>query len=351
MHASSTSTSLGATAAPRVAIIILNWNGKEDTLECLASVRQILYSNFEIVVVDNGSDDGSPEAIAKLYPQVTLIQTGENLGYAGGNNVGLRHALANGAQYILLLNNDTIIDKNILIAFVEGSASLADSGVLSAKIYYHSEPRKLWYAGVYLKKPLYFVHVGRDQIDDETAYSSIIETEYACGCALFAHTSIVRKVGLLDERFFLTYEEVDWCYRARNYGYKSFVVPNAKVWHKVSASFGGEKSPLALYFFKRNTLLFARKHLPLAQRLAVYGDALGEIAEDFWIRRPRFAYSRKQGQSPAQACWWSLASYKRALRRFYTDRLDLRAHLWAIRDFVLRRSGNRGDVVRLLKDR
>jgi GT2 family glycosyltransferase len=326
----------------------LNWNGKEDTLECLASVRQIAYSNFEVVVVDNGSDDGSPETIASLFPQVTLIKTGKNLGYAGGNNVGLRHALASGAQYFLLLNNDTIVDANILTAFVEASAAMADSGILSAKIYYHSEPRKLWYAGVRLEKPLRVVHVGQGQIDDETRYGSIVETEYACGCALFAQTDIVRKVGFLDEQYFLVYEEVDWCYRAKSSGYKSFVVPNAKVWHKVSASFGGATSPLALYFFKRNTLLFARKHLPLARRLAVYVDVFGEIARSFWVRRPRFAYNRTQGQSLAQACWWSLASYGRMTRRFYAHRPDRCAHFWAIRDFLLGRSGNCADVVRSL---
>ena len=118
---------------PKVAVIILNWNGKEDTLECLASVKKLDYSNYEIVLVDNGSVDDSVDAISKQYPDMTLLQTGENLGYAGGNNVGIRWALEQGADYILLLNNDTIVAADLLSAFINAANVLA-SGTTRQRI-------------------------------------------------------------------------------------------------------------------------------------------------------------------------------------------------------------------------
>ena len=334
--------------APRVAVIILNWNGKDDTLECLASVQQIAYPNLETIVVDNGSRDDSVEAFRQRFPAISVIATSENLGYAGGNNVGLRHALANNTDYVLLLNNDTIVDPNIIVAFIAATAAAPGGGMFAAKIYYHAEPRKLWYAGAYLEKRLHSIHIGEGQVDNGNDYSSMVETEFASGCALFVKTSVVREIGLLDERFFLFYEEVDWCYRAKRAGHKSFLVPEAKVWHKASASFGGERSALARYFVKRNSLLFARKHLPLGKRLSVCADSIAELAEDMWDFRPRFAFARDEGQSRVQAFYWSLLSYGRAMRRMYHDQPRFLAHLWGVRDFLLGHFGNCPEAVRSL---
>ena len=116
-------------AQPKVTVIILNWNGKEDTLECLASVKKIDYSNFEIVLVDNGSVDDSVEAVSEHYPDVTLLQTGDNLGYAGGNNVGIRYALDNKAEYVLLLNNDTVVDVQLINAFIVASKAIVNRAI------------------------------------------------------------------------------------------------------------------------------------------------------------------------------------------------------------------------------
>ena len=132
---------------PRVAVIVLNWNGREDTLECLRSIRSIAYSNFGVIVVDNGSTDGSVAAIRASQPSVEVIDTGENLGFAGGNNVGIRRALELGADYVLLLNNDTVVDPGLLRAFVAAAALHPEAGAFGAKIYFHSEPTRIWYAG------------------------------------------------------------------------------------------------------------------------------------------------------------------------------------------------------------
>ena len=122
----------------KVAIIILNWNGKKDTLECLESVRKIDYQNFEVIVVDNGSSDDSLKAIQSKYPEICILETGENLGYAGGNNFGMRHALQNGADYILILNNDIIVDSQLINSFIDASALIPKGGIFGAKIYYYS---------------------------------------------------------------------------------------------------------------------------------------------------------------------------------------------------------------------
>jgi GT2 family glycosyltransferase len=171
---------------PKISIIVLNWNGKIDTLECLQSVYRIDYTNFDVIVVDNGSSDDSVQAIRDSFPEVTVLETNENLGFAGGNNVGIRYALKNGADYIFLLNNDTIVDPRILKQFIEVSKSIDDRGILGAKIYYYNEPEKIWYAGAkWVDKSSQCDHLGEGKIDDGISFNTITETGYACGCATF----------------------------------------------------------------------------------------------------------------------------------------------------------------------
>ena len=125
---------------PKVSIIVLNWNGRNDTLECLESVERIEYPNFDVVVVDNGSNDDSVAAIHAKFPEITLLETGKNLGYAGGNNVGIHHALQQNANYILLLNNDTVVDPALVQQFVEAGQLMPEGGAFGAKIYLYSKP-------------------------------------------------------------------------------------------------------------------------------------------------------------------------------------------------------------------
>ena len=140
---------------PRVFVIILNWNGRDDTLECIASIKEIDYSNYEIVVVDNGSVDDSVQAISKQYPEIMLLQTGENLGYAGGNNIGVNWALEKNADFILLLNNDTIVARNLLSSFVNAANQLPSGSILGAKIYFYDKPYLSYYAKILL--PNYYI--------------------------------------------------------------------------------------------------------------------------------------------------------------------------------------------------
>ena len=304
---------------PKVYIIILNWNGKKDTIECLGSIQQLKYPNLAVVVVDNGSTDGSVKAIHQQFPEISIIETGKNLGYAGGNNTGLRYALKNDADHILLLNNDTIVDQELINELLLASDRFQHNGIFGAKIYYYKEPNKIWYSGAKrIKQTANFMHIGQGIIDNGKDYNSLEETDYACGCAFFVHVGVLNKIGLFDEKFFLTYEEADLCYRAKRAGIKSYVVPDAIVWHKISISFGGEESAVFRYFITRNKLLWAEKNLPFFKRLWVYKNAFHEFLALIY--------------PPSQ-----LYQFSNPLKK---------AKILALRDYLLRRFGNCSESIR-----
>jgi len=321
---------------PAIAVVILNWNGRDDTLACLASVAKIAYPNFRVIVVDNGSADDSVASIRAAFPDVEIIETGKNLGFAGGNNVGIKRALENGADYVLLLNNDTEVDPGILTAFVAAAERFPDAGVFSGKIYFHAEPNRIWYAGAqWNPKAARFMQVGEGLLDDGMTYSTACETGYACGCAFFIPAGRLREIGLLDEDFFLYFEETDWCFRAKEAGHPSIFVPDAKLWHKVSVSFGGEGSPLALYFITRNRLLWARRHATLPRRLSVHAEALRSLFRRFIFP---LAGSQLHGPFTPKAWWWSV-------RGAFKDPRNVVFFL-GVRDFWLHRFGDCPPVVR-----
>lgn len=321
---------------PRVFIVILNWNGRDDTLACLKSVQEVDYPNFKILVVDNGSSDDSVSAIREHHTPVEIIETGANLGFAGGNNVGIKRALALGADYVLLLNNDTEVDTQLLRAFIAAAKRHPNAGAMSARIYYYSDPHRIWYAGGKWSPDLRrFIQIGEGALDTGTEFSTEIETDYACGCAFFVSAKRLRELGNLDDDFFLYFEETDWCYRARKAGYPSFFVPDAKVQHKVSASFGGEKSPLLTYFITRNRLLWAKRHLAFRQRWIVYTDSVRNL----FRRYCSLPIKRIHSISPRQI-WWSIT-------QAFCD-VTNRAYFMGLRDFCLRRFGDCPDEVRTL---
>lgn len=333
-----------ATNSPvRVSIVVLNWNGANDTLACLDSLAALTYPNFNVVVLDNGSTDDSLERLRPHrapYP-LKLIETGRNLGFAEGNNVGIRHALDEGASFVLLLNNDTVVDPDLVTELVTAAIAHPEGGICSAKILYHAEPRKLWYAGAkWLADRQHFQHVGIGEIDDGKAYEQIAETDYASGCALFIRADVINKIGLMDPKFFLIYEESDWCYRARAAGYKILFVPTAKLWHKVSASFGGVESPLQLYFYSRNVLLWAERHLPRPAYWSLFRKTLRESL--------RFSIGGPQNGTLIKRLVWGLSSLFRRLRRGGTD-VAGRARYLGFRDYLLRRFGDCPDEVRHLR--
>jgi len=323
---------------PHVVVVILNWNGKRDTLECLSSVRAMNYPSFEIVVVDNGSTDDSVAAIKAHFAGISVIETGVNLGYAGGNNVGMRYAIELGADYVLLLNNDTVVDSSLLAALTHAAKRIGHDAILAPEIYFHSEPDRIWYAGGQIvAKTASTYHEGyRSVATATTLRPDVVETGYASGCAFFISTTLLSRVGLFDERFFLLYEETDLCSRARKLGVKSYVVPDAKVWHKVSVSFGGMGSPIYAYFHFRNRLLWAEKHLRLGPLIMVYGRVLREVLAA--LRPPNFHRNAQPSATPRARGRLTARAYAADVAARYRSPL-LHARLRGARDYILRRFG------------
>ena len=241
-----------------VFILILNWNGWQDTVECIESCQKLNYSDFRIVVVDNGSNDDSVAELRKHFPQLTLIETGKNLGFAGGNNVGIQYALDHGAEYVWLLNNDTIIDPEALAELLKVAESESSIGMVGSKILQYSEPDIIDFAeGRINFRTGVARHIGRGE-KDIGQYDQSSETDYITGCSLFVKQEVFEKVGLMPEEYFLYYEETDWCLQARGQGYRICVSPHSKVFHKVHSS--TQKTLGAfLYYITRNRLFFLEK--------------------------------------------------------------------------------------------
>jgi hypothetical protein len=210
------------------------------------------------MVVDNGSSDGSAEAIARDFPGVDLVALPENLRFAGGNNRGVRRALDAGADAVMLLNNDTEADPGLFERLLLALDQHPDAGAAAPLIYFAAPSRRIWYAGGVLVPALgHAAHRGLRALDDGR-YRSVERTGYLTGCCLVARREVWEKVGLLDERYFIYAEDADWCLRARHAGVRLVLVPTARLWHKVSAS-SGEASPWKIYQrLRANATMFAR---------------------------------------------------------------------------------------------
>lgn len=239
----------------RIVAVVLSWNGREDTLAALESLRGI-----ETVVVDNGSTDGSGDAVAERFPEVELIRVGVNLGFAGGNNVGVRRALDRGANWVLLLNNDAMVEPGLVDALAAAAAARPDAGVLACKVLYADSDR-LWYAGAdfdpYLGRSR---HRGFGRPD---APGAVEETERATGAAMAVSRAAIEAAGLLDEELFLYAEDLEWSLRIRNAGFAVVYVPDARVRHRVSSAAGGAGSPITSYYETRNMLAVVERYRPL----------------------------------------------------------------------------------------
>jgi len=244
---------------PKIVAVIPNWNGKADTLECLRSLAQQNYQNLEIVVVDNGSQDESVMAIRKQFPEVTQFSNKENLGTAVAENIGMTYALEREADYIGILNNDTIFDPNMFRELV--IAAEADEGVAitGPKVYYYDEPDVIWAAGGSINFTEVVSRMRGYNQKDRGQYDLPADVDYIPSCALLAKSSAVRKVGLLDPEYFSYFDDPDWCWRMRQQGYFIRYVPTAIMWHKVSKT-AGNYSPQACYAMGINSVVFIRKY-------------------------------------------------------------------------------------------
>jgi GT2 family glycosyltransferase len=319
---------------PEIFIIILNWNGKSDTLVCLNSIQSLQYLYYKIIIVDNGSTDSSAHEIRALYPEMAIIETGQNLGYAEGNNVGIRYALEHDADYILLLNNDTTVAPDLLDQLVNAAQKDPDAGVFGATLLYMDKPDTVWFAGAqWNAQTLTFDYPYQDQPLPDNLSSA---TDYACGAALFFRAEVARSIGLLDARFFLVWEESDWCLKATRAGYRCKLAPSAYVWHKVGASFDGESSPLRQYFSYRNRLLWAEKNLSLK-------DLLHLIKDSFMLFCPLFIISPSENTPFIKRLVWAIIGWKNA---WFSP--ILRAKRRGIMDYFFRNFGDCPESIRAL---
>lgn len=241
-------------------IVILNWNGKNDTLECLSSLQHLKEKDYDVVVVDNGSSDGSKEAIAAFFPGVTLLCQEKNLGFAGGCNVGIRHALQNGARWICLLNNDAVVDPDFLCPLIATMQKDEQIGILGGQIRMYGDRERLDHlGGRWDAETASFELIGNRTLASEMHWDENAEIDYVCGAALFARREVFEKIGLFEEDFFLIWEEADLCQRAKKAGFKVKVCMAAKIYHKVSASFTSRVH--STYFYYRNRLLWMQRNL------------------------------------------------------------------------------------------
>lgn len=243
---------------PLVGIIILNTNRKDDTLACLSSLQRNRYQNTIIWVLDNSSTDGSVEAIRYQFPQVQIIQLTENKGYAGNNNVGINAALQAGAEWIFVLNEDTILDSNTITNLVKFGASNSQAGILGPLVYHFDEPDIIQSAGGKITKGWQATHLGQNE-KDQGQYSEPVQVDWISGCAIMVRSNVIEQIGGIDERYFYYWEETEWCLRARNSGWHVWMIPDAKVWHKgVQRNY--QPSPNITYYAVRNRLLTLSKH-------------------------------------------------------------------------------------------
>lgn len=276
----------------KVFVVILSWQRANDTIDCINSLLKSKVDGIEleVVVVDNGSKDESVEELKKLKTKeiknLKIIENKENLGFAGGNNVGIRYALKYGADYVMVLNNDTEVDKDLLSNLVSFMEKNASAGVASPKVYFypgfefHKDRYKkedlgrvIWYAGGDVDwRNVYGTNCGVDEVD-KGQYDETRETGFVTGACMFVKVKTLKKVGLFDERYYLYLEDADLSMRIKKSGLKVLYVPYAHLWHKVSQS-SAIGSDLNDYFITRNRLLFGMKYAPLRTKFALFRESI-----------------------------------------------------------------------------
>ncbi|MCX6563024.1 MAG: glycosyltransferase family 2 protein [Candidatus Aminicenantes bacterium] len=250
---------------PRVAVIVLNWNGWKDTLECLESLRRLDYPAFKTILVDNGSTNDSAARIAEWRQgkmdeaELTIIRTEENLGFAGGNNVGIRHALDAGFDFVWLLNNDTIVDERSLIELVRLARADERIGAAGSLVLFHRAPDRINSAGICVGRFGRRARLlGLNRNKSEAEFLKRREVDAVSGCSMLLRSRALRDVGLLDERYFLYLEEVDLCTRLKQKEFRCWVVPESIIWHKQWGSIQPYPE-LADYYLSRSQVLYIRK--------------------------------------------------------------------------------------------
>lgn len=242
-------------------IILVNYNGYKDTIECIKSLKNLKYNNYKIIIVDNASSDNSINELNHyVFKNIILLKSDKNLGFSGGNNIGIKYALDNGADYIMLLNNDTEVEPNFLENMIEVAESDKSIGIVGCKIKYYDNKNLLWYAGGQVN---WFKFIGEHfgmREEDNGQYDKFKEISFMTGCCMLIKREVIEKVGMLPDEYFMYFEDVDFCVKVQEAGYKIVYEPKAVIYHKVGISGGGEESPFSIKWCTRNRIYFMNKY-------------------------------------------------------------------------------------------
>jgi len=275
---------------PLVYIVILNTNRRDDTLACLKTLSKSTYSNLKIIVLDNKSSDDSVDAIHSAFPEIQIVDLTENLGYAGNNNVGIEEAIKRGADWVLVLNEDTILDPDCLTELVKVGENDPKIGIVGPMVYHYDEPNIIQSAGGILGKYWQSRHLGQNELD-QGQFQVPHRVEWISGCAIMVRKTAIEQAGMLDANFFIYWEETEWCIRIVRSGWQIIHVPQAKIWHKgVQRDY--QPKPSFTYYGTRNHLLTLSKHqAPLGVQLFNWMQIFRTLLS--WSIKPKWADKRE----------------------------------------------------------
>lgn len=264
----------------KIAIVMVNYNGKKFQNETLRSIEKFSYKNYKVIIVDNASTDGSVQACKKEFPWVYFIELGRNTGVAHGNNVGIKYALKNNFEYVLLLNNDVEMQADILERLLNDASNTT---ITVPKIYYFDKKKVIWSAGGFVNWDTGCPqHLGYNKVDGPM-FNKKMEVECAPTCCMLIHRDIFQKVGFMDPAYFLYYDDTDFCLRAVDRGIKILYIPEAVMWHKVHSSTGGKSiSKISVYYMSRNRLYLLKKNKDKITK-KTYASVVKTIWEDITI--------------------------------------------------------------------
>jgi len=289
---------------PYVVSVILNTNRRDDTLACLESLMRSSYKNHSAIVLDNHSTDGSVEAITEKFPDVEIIAIQDNLGYAGNNNVGIKIAMQKGADWVFVLNEDTVLDEACLAKLVEAVESDPQIGIAGPMVYHFDEPDCIQSAGGMFGPYWQSIHLSKDE-PDLGQWKAPHMVEWISGCAILVKRAVIEQVGMIDARFFYYWEETEWCLRTGKAGWRIIHAPAAKLWHKgVQRNY--TPKPSLMYYSTRNRLLMLSKHhAPLKVWLKAWTEILRTLVS--WSVRPKW----RDRRAHRDAMWQGMVDFLR----------------------------------------
>ena len=290
-------------ANSRVAIILVNWNGLDFTVACLDSLRNLDFPNYEVILVDNASDNQEGTLLQKQFPEIKLVQSSSNLGFAGGNNLGIRHALEQGFSHVLLVNNDTLVASDFLAKMLELIEKYPAVGVVQPLIFWMKDRNQVWSAG-----GKWNAWLGRaiTLLEPKKVTAGLQKLDWATGCCMLISRAALLKAGLLNEQYFAYFEDVEWSLRFREKGFEIALAPQAMIYHEAGASSKkrhseGTLSPRVFYYHVRNQFFLIRTAVSSIHKPFAFGYHL--IRFVFWavyfVVRGRF----KKLKSVAKGIW------------------------------------------------